>query len=141
MRNTQLADKVKIVNAVVPTVGAVAAMTATVVDGSAGYDRVMFVLSTGAAAAGATIDFKIQSSATSGGVYADVASAALAQVTAAAGASKQFVIDMPVADAKPFFKVVGAVGVDTFANSAIAILYKGTNYPVSTAYATQIVTL
>ena len=50
MRNTQLGDKVKIVNAVVPTAGAVAALTATVVDGT-DFDRVEFVLSTGAAAA------------------------------------------------------------------------------------------
>jgi len=141
MRNTQLGDKVKIVNAVVPSAGAVAAMTAIAVDGSAGFDRVMFVLSTGAAAAGATLDLKITSSATSGGAYADVAGAAITQLAAATGASKQFVIDMPVADAKPFFKVSGAVAVDTFANSTIAILYKGANYPVSTAYATQIVTL
>ncbi len=140
MRNTQLADKVKIVNAVIPTVGAVAALTATVVDGT-GYNRVAFVVSTGAAAAGAKLNAKIQSSATSGGVYADVADAALTEVLAASGASKQFVIDMPVADAKPFFKVVGAVTVDTFANSAIAVLYRGVNYPVSTAYAAEVVTL
>ena len=140
MRNTQLADKIKIVNAVVPSAGGAGAMTAVAVDGT-GYDRVMFVLSTGVAAAGATLDLKITSSATTGGAYADVADAAITQLAAATGASKQFVIDMPVADAKPFFKVSGAVAVDTFANSTIAILYKCTNYPVSTAYATQIVTL
>ncbi len=141
MRNTQLADKVKIVNAVVPTAGAVAALTATAVDGSGNYDRVMFVMSTGAAAAGATMTFKIQSSATSGGSYADVTSAALTNLAAATGANKQFVIDMPIADAKPFFKVVGAVGTDTFANGTIAILYRGLNYPVDTSYAYEIVTL
>ena len=140
MRNTQLGDKLKIVNACVPTVGAVAAMTAIAVDGT-GYDRVMFILSTGAAAAGATINLKITSSATTGGIYADVTSAAFAEITAAAGASKQFIIDMPVADAKPFFKISGAVAVDTFANSVCAVLYRGVNYPVATTYATQIVTL
>jgi len=140
MRNTQLGDKIKIVNAVVPTAGSVAAITATVVDGT-GYDRVMFVLSTGAAAVGATLTCKIQSSTATGGAYADVASAALTNLAAATGASKQYIIDMPVAKAKPFLKIVGAVGTDTLANSAIAILYKGVNYPVSTAYAAEIVTL
>lgn len=140
MRNTQIADKFKIVNAVVPTVGAVAALTATVVDGT-GYKRCQFVLSTGAAAAGATIAFKIQSSDATGGAYADVTSAAFASITAAAGASKQFVLDMPVDPAKPFMKVVGAVAVDTFANSCAAVLYRGINYPVATTYATQAVIL
>jgi len=140
MRNTQLGDKVKIVNAVIPTAGAVANITATEANGT-GYDRVMFVLSTGAAATGATMTFKIQSSATSGGSLADVSGAALTNLAAATGASKQFIIDMPVSKTKPFLKVVGAVGTDTFANSTIAILYRGSNYPVSTAYATEIVTL
>lgn len=140
MRNRQLADKIKIVNAIIPTSGAIGAGTATVVDGT-GFGRVAFVLSTGAAAAGATIAYKVQSSATSGGSYADVASAALSSVTAAAGASKQNVIDMPVDSVKPFMKLVQTVGTDTFANSSLAILYRSTNYPIDTAYATQIVTL
>ena len=140
MRNTQESTQIKVVNAVIPTAGAAAAMTATVVN-TTGYGRVMFILSTGAAAAGATIDFKIQSSATSGGSYADVTSAVLTQILAASGASKQFVIDMPVQTDKNFLKVVGTVGTDTFANSTIAVLYRGISYPVSTAYATEIVTL
>ncbi len=140
MRNTQLSTQIKIVNAVIPTAGSIGAQTATVVD-TTGYDRVMFVLSTGAAATGATLAFKIQSSTTSGGSYADVSSAALTNLAAASGASKQYVIDMPVQAAKNYLKVVSTVGADTFANGAIAILYRGISYPVSTAYATEIVTL
>lgn len=140
MRNTRLGDKFKIVNAVVPTAGSVANITATEVNGT-GFDRCMFILSTGAAAAGATLTFKIQSAATTGGALADVTGAALTNLAAATGASKQYVIDMPVAAAKPFLKVVGAVGTDTFANSAIAILYRGEDYPVATSYAAEIVTL
>lgn len=140
MRNTRLLDKVKIVNAVVPTAGAVAALTATEVDGT-GYSRVMWVLSTGAAAAGATLAFKIQSAAATGGSFADVTDADFTSLEAASGASKQYVLDMPVNPAKPFMKVVGAVGTDTFANSCIAILYKGTSYPVATTYAAEAVIL
>lgn len=140
MRNTRLPEQIKIVNAVIPTAGAAAAITATVVDGT-GFSRCAFVLSTGAAATGATIAYKIQSSATSGGSYADVTNAALTNLAAASDASKQFVIDMPVDPAKPFMKVVGTVGTDTFANSSVAILYRGNNYPVASTYATQLVTL
>ena len=140
MRNTQLGDKVKIVNAVIPTVGAIGASTATVVDGSAGYDRVMFVLSTGAATATATMSYKIQSSATSGGSYTDVSGAALTALDDTGG-SKQYIIDMPVASAKPFFFFFSAVGTAAFANSSIAILYRVDSYPVATSYATQLVTL
>ena len=140
MRNTRLGDKIKIVNAVVPTVGSVAAITATVVDGT-GFTRCAFVLSTGAAAVGATLTCKIQSSTATGGSYADVSGAALTNLAAATAASKQYVIDMPVDPAKPFMKIVGAVGTDTLANSAIAILYRGEDYPVATTYAAEIVTL
>lgn len=138
MRNTRLSDKIKVVNAVVPTAGAAAAMTATVVNGT-GFSRCMFVLSTGAAATGATIAYKIQSSATSGGSYADVSGAALTNLAAADDASEQFVIDMPVNPAKPFMKVVGTVGTDTFANSSVAILYRGVDYPIASTYASQLV--
>ena len=123
MRNTRLSDKIKIVNAVIPTVGSAGAMTATVVDGT-GYDRCMFVLTTGAATTGATGTFKIQSSATSGGSYADVTSAALTNLADTDG-SKQFVIDMPVNPAKLFMKVVGTTVTQPIANSTIAILYRG----------------
>lgn len=139
MRNTQLADKIKIVNAVVPSAGGAGTMTAVAVDGT-GYDRVMFVLSTGAATSGGSGTFKITSSATSSGSYTDVSSAALANLADTDG-SKQFVIDMPVSKTKAFFKVAGTTVTQAIANSTIAILYKGTNYPVSTAYAAQIVTL
>jgi hypothetical protein len=139
MRNTRLSDKIKIVNAVVPTVGSAGAMTATVVDGT-GYDRCMFVLTTGAATAGATGTFKIQSSATSGGSYADVSGAALTNLADTDG-SKQFVVDMPVNSAKAFMKVVGTTVTQPIANSTIAILYRGKTYPVATSYAGEAVVI
>ena len=139
MRNTRLSDKIKIVNAVIPTVGTAGAMTATVVNGT-GYDRCMFILTTGAATAGATGTFKIQSSATSGGSYADVSGAALTNLADTDG-SKQFVIDMPVNSAKAFMKVVGTTVTQPIANSTIAILYRGLAYPVDTAYAGEAVVI
>ena len=139
MRNTRLSDKIKIVNAVVPTVGSAGAMSATVVDGT-GYDRCMFILTTGAATAGATGTFKIQSSATSGGSYADVSGAALTNLADTDG-SKQFVVDMPVDPAKLFMKVVGTTVTQPIANSTIAILYRGKTYPVATSYAGEAVVI
>lgn len=140
MRTTRLPDKIKVVQTVVPTAGAAAGMTETEVDGS-GFSRVLWVVSTGASATGATIDFKIQYATATGGSFSDVTSAVLVQVLAATGASKTFMIDMPVSPTKPFMIPVGVVGTDTFANSGIAILYRGTRYPIDTTYATQLITL
>ncbi len=139
MRNTRLSDKIKIVNAVVPSAGGAGAMTAIAVDGT-GYDRVMFVLSTGAATAGGSGTFKITSSATTGGAYTDVAGAALTDLADTDG-SKQFVVDMPVSASKPFFKVAGTTVAQAIANSTIAILYRGLSYPVATSYAGEAVVI
>lgn len=139
MRNTRLSDKIKIVNAVVPSAGAAGTMTAIAVDGT-GYDRVMFILTTGAATSGATGTFKITSSAATGGTYTDVSGAALTNLADTDG-SKQFVVDMPVAAAKPFFKVAGTTVTQPIANSTIAILYRGKTYPVATSYAGEAVVI
>lgn len=143
MRNTRLNDKVKIVSAVVPSAGAAQAMTPVEVN-CTGFDRVMYVLYTGAAAAGATIAFKVQDAATSGGALADLANAASAGLTKAANENKIHIYDVPVNPARLFQKVTGAVGTDTFANSVIAILYKANSsaaqhYPIATTYATEAV--
>jgi len=140
MRNTRLADKIKIMPTVVPSAGAAAGMTEIEVDGT-GFSRVLWVIFTGAAATGATLDFKVQSATTTGGSFADVSSAALTQVLAASGASKFFGIDMAVNPAKPFMKPVGVVGTDTFANACFAILYRGLDYPVATTYLTELIQL
>ena len=131
----------KIVLAVAPSAGSVATYTPIVVDGT-GFDRVKFVIATGAAGAGnSTMSFKVQSSATSGGSYADVSGAASAGLTKAANASTIQVYDIPVDPAKPFMKAVGAVGTDTLANCIIAELYNGRSFPVATSYATEFVQL
>ena len=134
-------QKSKIVLAVAPSAGSVATYTPIVVDGT-GFDRVKFVIATGAAGAGnSTMSFKVQSSATSGGSYADVSGAASAGLTKAANASTIQVYDFPVDPAKPFMKAVGAVGTDTLANCIIAELYNGRSFPVATSYATEFVQL
>lgn len=138
MRNTRLSDKIKIVNANIPT-AAGTTLASTAVDGT-GFSRVTFVLTTGAAAAGATLNMKITSSDATGGSYTDVNSAALVEI-ADTGGAKQYVIDMPVDSAKPFMKTVLAAATDTFACSCAAYLYRGVSFPIATTYATQAVIL
>lgn len=130
-----LLGRSKIVNCIVPTAGSVAACTATEVD-CAGFDRVCYVVALGAAgASGSTFDFKVQEAAATGmGSAADITGAALTQVTGTAGGSKIYAIDVRVNPAKPFQKAVAAVGTNTFANGAVAILYEGSgSFPKTAA--------
>lgn len=120
-----LFDYTKIVPAIVPTAGSVAAITAVEVDAT-GFDRVCYILGTGAAGTGATLTLKVQEAAATGMANAaDITNAKLTNLAAATGADKVFAIDVPVNPAKPFQILVGAVGTQTFANGAIAILYNG----------------
>lgn len=138
MRNTRLGDKIKQVLACVPSAGAATAMTAVVVDGT-GYNRALYTLATGAQATGGTMTLKITESDASGGSYADITSAALANLGASSG-SKVYTLDIPVNPAKPFQKIAGTIGTDTIANAIICTLYRpneSVKYPISTAYATQ----
>ena len=120
----------KLVQALVASAGAVAAHTATVVD-CTGFDRVCYVLNTGAAAAGATMSFKITDAIlVNMAGAADIAGAALAGLVVANDVNKIYAIDVPVNPARPFQVVAGAVGTGVFANSCTAMLYKGSGtYP------------
>jgi len=119
----------KIVPSIVP-VSSNTALTATEID-CTGFDRVCHIITVGAMATGATLDYKVQSAAATGmSGAADVPSAALTQIAAATGASKVYAIDMPVDPAKPFQKAVGAAGTNVVLVGAIAILYNGSGtYP------------
>lgn len=129
-----LLGRCKIVPAVVPTAGAATGMTEAEID-CTGFDRICYVIGTGAAATGATIDFKVQDAAATGMANAaDVDGAALTQVEAATGADAVYAIDMRINPARLFHKPVGVVGTDTFANFAFAILYEGSGtYPKTAA--------
>jgi hypothetical protein len=125
-----LLGRSKIVPAIVPTAGSVAAITAVEVDGT-GFDRACFILATGAAGTSATLSGKIQKAAATGmGTPADVTGAAIVNLAAATGASKVYGIDLQIDPAKPFMIWVGAVGTQTFANGAVCVLYEGSGtYP------------
>jgi hypothetical protein len=134
MRNTRLTDNIKIVVANIPTATGTA-LASTVVD-CTGFARATYVLTTGTAGTGATLDLKITESDASGGSYTDVTSAALVQI-ADTGGSKTYIIDCPVKSTMPFQKTVLAAAVGTFAASCSAILYKQVSSPVLSTYATQ----
>jgi hypothetical protein len=141
MRNTRLADKIKVVQAAVPAVVGVGAVTPVEVVGT-GYDRALYIVYTGATGAGAsTMSFKIQDAAPSGGALADLPNAVSAGLTKAAHANKVEVYDVPVNPARPFQKVTAAVGTDTWAVAVICVLYKGKNYPVAASYAAEAVVI
>jgi hypothetical protein len=134
-----LLGRCKIVPAILPTAGAATDITAAAVT-CTGFDRVCYILATGAAGTGATIDLKVQEATVVGMTSAaDITGAALTQI-AAAGASLIYAIDVPVNPAKPFQILVGAVGTETFANGAVAVLYEGSGVYPKTA-ATQAVTV
>jgi hypothetical protein len=139
MRNTQMATSEKFVAAVVPYAGGAGAMTAIAVDGT-GFGRVSFIFYTGTATATGTATWKIQSSATSGGSYADVTSATFTALDDTGG-SKVYICDIAVDPAKPFMKVSGATATAAIANCTLARLYRPVPYPVATTYATQYVQL
>lgn len=133
-----LTQNMKVVPAVIPQAGAVNPLTPVEVDGR-GYDKALFIFATGAAAAGAKFNAKIQKAPSSGGDLVDVTDAALTEVLAASGASKALTIEVTIDPANPFMKITGEVTVDTFANSAVCLLHGGSGIYPKSAPATQAV--
>lgn len=126
------------VPAVIPSAGGVAGLTPVEVDGR-GFSKALFVFLTGAAAAGAKFNAKIQKAATAGGALTDNTGAVLTEVLAATGASKVITIEVTIDPAKPFMKVTGAVTVDTFANGVACLLHSGSGIYPKSAPATEAV--
>lgn len=127
-----LLGRSKIVPSIVPTVGAAAGCTETEIN-CTGFDRVCHIIVLGAAATGATFNYKVQEAAATGmSGAADITGAVITEV-ADTGGSKVYAIDCPVNPAKPFQKAVGVVATDTFANAAVAVLYEGSGQFPKTA--------
>jgi hypothetical protein len=110
---------------VVPGTKSTGAITATAVNASGGFDRVLHVIQLGAFATSAQFDAEIVESATSGGTYTMITSSGMTAVTAAA-ANKIVLIDVPVNNAKPFQKVRSTATTQTVGVSVVAIRYNGT---------------
>ncbi len=121
----KLTSEVKVVTACIANVGTVGSMTAVEVAG-AGFGRALYVINLGTATTNGKYDCKIQEASASGGTFGDITSAALTQVTKAAGDGKVFLIDVPVNPAKPFQQIVAATTTAAFPNAVTTILYRGT---------------
>ncbi len=117
-----------IVKAVVPIEGTTGhAVTATEVNAS-GFARCAFLIMTGAMDANCVLECKAQQAATSGGTFANITSAALTNVTSA-GASKVYLIDLPVNESYPYLKLAATCGTAQGVFAALAVLYNGVLEP------------
>ena len=129
-----LLGRMKIVPSIVP-VSSNTALTEVAID-CTGFDRVCHIISTGAMATGATLDYKVQedSAAAMNVAATDITGAVLTQIAAATGASKVYAIDVPVNRAKPYQKAVAAAATDVVLVGAVAVLYEGSGtYPKTAA--------
>ena len=124
MRIERLTDYVKTVKSVAAAIPSSAAITATAVDASGGFDRARHVIQLGAFGATSTFDAEVLESAATGGTYTKITGADMT-VLASTGAGKTIIIDVPVNSAKPFQKLRGTAGVSTVALAATCDLYNG----------------
>lgn len=128
----------KVVPAIVPIQGTTNhALTATAVD-ARGFDRAHFIIATGAMNPTAVMTMKVTQSDASAGTYAVISGAQLTNV-ANAGASKVYVIDVPVAADKPYLKLRGTSGTARVTAGAVCILYGGSGKRPASAGYTQYV--
>ena len=114
----------KTLSAIAPSIGTIGTMTAIAMDWT-GWDRVEYIANLGTAGAGGLFDMKVTECATSGGSYDDITSAALTQVTKAAGDGKTEKIDVKVNPAKPFQKIVAVTTTGAFPNGVVGRGYRG----------------
>ena len=108
--------------AVVPVSKTGAAIAATAVDGT-GYGRCAFLFLTGAVATGGGVSCSETESATSGGTYAQKATTAALTDFGTTGASKVYILDVPVNSDKPYMKLYGTCGTAAVLHGAVALLY------------------
>lgn len=122
MANQILSD-MKVLAVLTPASRSAGAAESGVID-ARGYSRVLWIFHAGVNQTNGTQDVKITSSATSGGTYADVTSAALTQVTTS-NDEALYMLDMPVDPAKPFMKLVDTVATAAGIAGASVVLYGG----------------
>jgi hypothetical protein len=120
-----------------PTSTSAGTITSSAID-LTGYDRVLVILNSGTNTATGTLDVKVQSSATSGGSYADVASYAFVQVTTS-NHQKVYFLDGAVETSKNFWKIVHTVALAACVYSITVIPYNGNRLLPATQSTTNVV--
>ena len=126
-----------VATAIVPIYGTTGhALTATAVD-ARGFDRVCFMIQTGAMEALCVIEMEVTQSTASAGSYTLISSSALTDIASTAGASKVYVIDVPVSGTSPYLKLRGTCGTARGYASAVAFKYRGSGIQPNTDGYTQ----
>jgi len=113
---------VKPVIAVVPVSKSGAAIAATAVDGT-GYGRCGFLFLVGTVATGGGVSCSVTESDASGGTYAQKTTTAALTDFGTTGASKVYILDVPINSAKPHMKLYGTCGTAAVLHGAVALLY------------------
>jgi len=105
-RFNQLANRIGINVALAPISKSAGTTTSSAID-LTGYSKAALIVSVGVISSSGTLDCKVQSSATSGGSYADITGAAITQMTQAGGDSGSTVqVDFEIPNGKPHVKTV-----------------------------------
>jgi Rieske Fe-S protein len=102
------------------------------------HREVAFILLTGALGTSATVDLKLQASATSGGTYADISGKSITQMVKASNDNDQVTINLRSSEmpaGKAFVKAVATVGT---AASIISLVAVAENDRFEPANATQL---
>ena len=105
-RFNQLANRITFAVALACVSKSAGSTTSAAID-MTGYSKGSLVVQAGVIASSGTVDCKVQTSATSGGSYADLTGAAITQMTEAGGDSGSIQqIDFEIPNGKPFVKTV-----------------------------------
>ena len=130
----QLDRYIKTVQAIVPihaTTGH--ATTATEVN-AIGFDRAQFIIYIGAMDATCVVEMAVHQASSSGGTFSAITSGELTNVTSA-GATKLYMIDVPVSGSSPYLKLVGTCGTARCLIGATCNLYRGSStYPKTSQF-------
>jgi hypothetical protein len=103
---------------------------------AAGWDRAVFILNVGALVNAKTLDMKITECDTSGGVYADIEGAALAQIVGDVSGAKNalYAIEVSLTGRKRYLApVITAGALAVAAVSCTCILHRGSSPADATA--------
>ena len=105
-RFNQLSNRMTINVALAPVSKSAGSTTSAAID-LTGYSKGSLVVTAGVIASSGTVDCKVQTSATTGGSYADLSGAAITQMTQAGGDSGSVQqIDFEDPNGQPFVKTV-----------------------------------
>jgi hypothetical protein len=120
---SRLNERLAIVATIDPSSQAAGAASSTAVKMDI-HREVMFLLQTGTLGTSATVDMKLQSSATSGGTYTDITNKSITQLVKASNDNNQASINIRASEmpaGQPFVKAVVTVGTAASLTSLVGL--------------------